>query len=446
MKRFAALLLLAVAAAALGHAEVPVRTESLVWTALAFNGRDYSPVFAPESSDTLYLLEGVDNFLSLRKTLIYWWPMSSSWKTDTESLNVQFPGTMEVQGRGGTQTVPVTPYTYFNMRGEYELNWKVATGDDATRELAKYSALYDSYFKAVQDYQARAAAHDEEMRSLGARIQKLRDEHRDFHALLERMKNLAEPVAPVAPTYYVVPPAELQEAFIVNLPAGRYEIRLKDPEGRLMEGSEKTVVVHGPRRSGAVGYDIIPSDKWTRPVESDTPSAILYVNGTANLYLRAFFEDEFNDLFYAKTVNNGASGNANIERWIRIQQVPHATVKMEVGAGGATVVSESSFTVRQSERNSLGYSIVPWIKKTADDAPDLIAFPVPLGASTRAVRLQAYDSRGAPLAGSQREIRVVRPLPSIWLLIVIALSPLAAMAAVLVLRARSYSAEIVRGD
>ncbi len=424
-------------------AEVPVRTESLVWTCLAFNGRDYSPSFAPESSDTLFLLGGVDNFLSLRKTLVYWWPLTASWKTDTDSLNIQFPGTLELSdGRGLVRTLQATPYTYFNIRGEYELNWKVVTGDSARRELAKYADLYDSYFKAVRDYQQRTTAYNVEMQSLGARIQKLKDAHRDYAPLLQRMTTLPEPTAPTPPSYYEVPPAEMEQAFILNVPPGRYSIRLRDPQGRVMEGSEKTVVVHEARRTGGIGYEVIPSDKWTRPEESVTPSSILYVNGVADLYLRPFFEDEFNDLDYEKTVNNSARGNQNIERWVRIQQVPHAQIELAGYNAPPAVLGESPFTVRQSEGNSLGYTIVPFDAAVSKGtAPNLVAFRIPVDRTARAIRLSARDSTGAALQGSERQIRIVGPLPGAGLLIALVLAPLLAMVVLLVFRARSYSSE-----
>ena len=129
MKRLLASLLLLLLPLASALAEVPVRTEQLIWTVLAFNGRDYSPAFAPEGSDTIYLMAGVDNFLSARKTLLYWWPITGEWKTDTDSLNVQFPGTLELRDRRGTVTrEPQQEYTYFNRKGEYELNWTSSPG------------------------------------------------------------------------------------------------------------------------------------------------------------------------------------------------------------------------------------------------------------------------------------------------------------------------------
>ena len=442
MKRMVASLLLMGIPLALCVAEPPVRSEQLIWSVLAFNGRDYSATFAPESSDSLYLLAGEDNFLSARKTLVYWWPITEEWKTDTDSLNQQFSGSLELRdGRGRVRALPLQEYTYYNIKGEYELNWKVVTGDAAKAELEKYSALYDSYFKAVREYQQASQAFDRELQSLAARITRLRKEKKDYAALLERMKTLPKPEAPRPPSYYVVPPSGLQQAFILNLPPGRYAIRLLNPDGTVMEGSEKKVFAHDRRRSGGIGYDVIPSDKWTRAVESVTPASVLYVNGTADLYLRPFFEEEYNDLAIEKTVNNAARGNPNIMKWVRVQQVPKARIETERPGAGRSVIEEEPFLVEQTKGSSLGYTIEPWDPKgpKKDREPDLIAFRVRIDKSAAAMRIRSLDGQGKPLAGSERQIRVVSGAPRAGVILALALSPLLAMAIVLLLRARSYA-------
>jgi hypothetical protein len=440
------LLLLCVSAAS---AEVPVRTEQQIWSLLSFNGRDYSPAFATEDSDTLYLLAGVDNFLSLRETLVYWWPLTSEWKTDTDTLNVQFPGTLELRdNRGAVRRLGLESYTYFNIRGDYEVNWKVVTGMAAEQEIARYQSLYGSYFKAMQDYQRANTAYDAEQQSLFTRIQRAKDEHKDYAGLLQRMNTLPAPVAPVPPSYYVVPPASMQKAFILNLPVGRYSLRFINPDGSIAEGSERTVIVHSRRRTGGVGFEVIPGDKWTRPEASVTPSSTLYVNGSADLYLRPFFEDEYNDLAYARTVNNAARGNPNITRWVRIQQVPHATIRRESPGSGITILGEKQFLVEQSQGNSLGYTIKPWDPDgpDKDKQPNLVAFPVPTTGETSVVRIKAADQNGALLAGGEREIRVVKPLQSSTLLVILALSPLVLLALVLTLRLRTYAGTSHKSD
>jgi hypothetical protein len=440
MRMAAASVLLLVLASAVAPAQAPVRSEQLVVSLLAWNGRDYSAVFAPESSETIYVIADSDNFLSVRKTLVYWWPLTAEWKMDTKSLNVQFPGSLELQDpRGKISRLPLQEYTYFNIKGEYELNWKVATGEDARRELQKYERLYASYSQAMQEYRQKSAAREAELQSLTALIQRLKARGKDFAAPLERLQNLPKPEAPVAPPYYVVPPVEMQQAFILNLSPGRYAIRLITPDGNVMEGSERTVVVHDRMRSGGIGFEVIPSDKWTRPETSVAPSSVLYVNGDADLYVRPFLEEEFNDLAYEKTINNGARGNPTIAKWVRIQQVPHATIAFQDGPGGKSLLEETPYSVKQSEGASLGYTIVPFDPKGPREQPDIIAMRIPVRKNTSVIRFSALDSKGTTLSGSERQIRVVTGIRAPALLISLALAPLLLMAVLLGLRQRLYA-------
>jgi hypothetical protein len=237
----------------------------------------------------------------------------------------------------------------------------------------------------------------------------------------------------------------MKQAFILNLAPGTYSISLVNPDGTVMEGSEKTVAVHDRLRSGGVGFDLIPSDKWTRPESSVTPSSVLYISGSADLYLRPYLEDEFNDLAYGKTINNAARGNPNISRWVRIQQVPHATIEVEKPGAAKSLLAEQPYYVEQTKGASLGYTIVPFDAQGAhkDKEPNLVAFRVKVDMSVRAVRFHALDSKGEPIAGSERQIRIVGGIPFGVLLLLLALSPLLLMAVVLVLRARTYVGESI---
>ncbi len=434
-------ILLALFPAADASAQLPVRTEELIYTILAYNGKDYSATFALEKSDAIYLLAGVDNFLSARKTLVYFWPITGEWKTDTDSLNWFFPGTLELRdSRGRVRDLSLQKFTYFNVRGEYELNWKVAVGDAAEREYARYQALYQDYFKATEAYQKANSDYDASQDALLRRIMKIRKQGGDPSALVQRLQSTPRPTAPEPPKDYVVPPSPAQEAFILNLPRGGYSIRLLNPDGTVMEGSEKRIVVHERRRTNAIGYEVIPADKWTRPEQSTTPSSVLHVNGTTDLYLRPFFQDEFSDLAYARTVDNAARGNPNVYSWVRTQQVPHASIQVQTPAG-PKLLTERPYFVEQSKGSSLGYTIVPFDPQGAHKGkdPNLIAFRVAIGSDTRELRLAALDENGKLLPGSERQIRVVRGGPSNVLLILLAALPLAVMALVLGLRNRRYS-------
>jgi hypothetical protein len=442
MRRILCAAVLACLPLAVTSAKAPVRAEQSIWSILAFNGSDYAPTFAVASSDTIYVLAGVDNFLSARKTFVYWWPITSEWKTDTDTLNVLFPGTLELtDGAGKATSLRMRDYTYFNVRGEYELNWKVAAGEAAGAEMKKYAESADAYQKAIQEYQQKNQEYDARIQDLGIKASRLKAAGKDVSGVLAEMRSLPKPEQPRPPERYVVPPSEIQQAFILNLPPGTYRIRLRNPDGTIMEGTEKRLVAHQRRRTGGVGFEVIPSDKWTRPEESRTPSSVIYVNGNADIYLRPFFEDEFNDLAFEKTVNNASRGNPNIVKWVRIQQVPHARISAE--ASGSSVLEETPYTVLQSPGSSLGYTIVPYDPQGAGKGrdPDLIAFHLSVSPRTPAMRIRALGGDGLLLPGSDRQVRVVASPRLGAVTLVIALLPLLAMILVLVRRSRAYFRE-----
>ena len=256
-------------------------------------------------------------------------------------------------------------------------------------------------------------------------------------ALVEQLKAMLPPQPPEPPRDYVTPPTEVQLAFILDLPVGEYRLRFLQ-EGRVMEGSEKRLVVFDRRRRDGIGLEVIPADKWTRPVESQTPSSVLYVDGTADLYLQPFFQDEFNDLYYEKLQKNDAKGNPDLVKWVRMQQVPGARLDVTRAGGSTGEVREQPYFVEQVKGASLGYRIVPFDPEGAHKGkePSLRAFHVPIRRENGVIRLQVRDRGGAVLRGGGREIRVLVRSPLAGLLLLAAFSPLAVMAVVLARRAR----------
>ena len=425
------------------YGDVPTRTESLVYSILAFNGKDYSETFAPETADTIYLIAGTDSFLSLRKTLVYFWPLTGELKTDTQNLDEELAGTLECTGPGRARRsfAPIR-FTYFNVRGEYELNWRVARGAEADAEMQRWRGIVERYRAAVDDYQRRSMAYEEELAALTSRIQRLRDQGRDVAALVDELTELKKPEQPPPPADYVVPPAGIREAFILNLAEGTYAIRLRNPDGTIMEGSEKRLVVFNRRRAESIGYEVIPGDKWTRPVLSHTPSGVLYVDGSTTLFLRPFLQEEYNDRSYQKAIRNDARGNPSLMTWVKIQQVPKAAIEARTGDAAAVTLREQPFFVEQISGATLGYRIVPYDPLGAHQGqdPSIIAFRIPMSPDRSVIRLRTLDGRGAVLPGSEREIRVPSRGPARLLLLLAALAPLLVMAIVLVVRSRRSSA------
>lgn len=424
------------------QADVPVRKEQLIFSILAFNGRDYSGTFSGEDSDTIYLMANVDNFLSVRKTLVYFWSITQELKTDPETLNQVFTGTLELQAKGQkSRFIEMVDHTFYNIQGEYELNWKVDTGEAAKAAYQKYRNIVDAYWKAVEEYKRKRAAFDALMSEFSIQIAELRKSGKDFSTLLEQLQNMESPQPPESPEDYIMPPSPVQKGFLLNLPEGEYTIRFINDDGTIMEGSERAVITFKQRREDGIGLEVIPEDKWTRPVESKTPFSILYVDGTTDLYLRPYFENEYNDLYYEKMRKNDSKGNPNLMKWVRIQQVPRAQIELTHLDRNTEMILENPFYVEQVKGAALGYKIVPYEPEGPHKGknPSLKAFHIPIHPDDKVLRLRVQDKTGRYLAGSNRQIHIVSQTRLNIILLVIALLPILVMIIVRARRARVYT-------
>jgi hypothetical protein len=259
--------------------------------------------------------------------------------------------------------------------------------------------------------------------------------------MIETLKELTSPPEPQYPTEYIVPPVPIQKAFILNLPVGEYTIRFFTEDGKIMEGSERRIVAFEKRRAEAIGLEVIPGDKWTRPVESKTPASVLYIDGSTDLYIRPFYQQEYNDLYYEKMRKNDAKGNPTLMKWVRIQQVPRARVEASRRSAESQMVLEEPFYVEQVKGAALGYQIVPFDPegKHKDREPSLLAFHIPVDKEQRVIRLRVQDKEGQYLASSERQIRIITPSRIGLISLILAILPLVVMIVVIARRSRRYT-------
>jgi len=426
----------------LSSANVPVRQEQFIYSVMAFNGKDYSGTFCSENSDTIYLIADQDNFITARKTLVYYWPITGDWKTDYDALNYPFDGTLKLTVKGGeSRIISSERYTYYNVQGEYEQNWEVTTGDEAEKTWQHYLSLINEYWLITEQYQKAKISFDLMMNKLAEEITKKRNSGLDVTELIEKLKVLRLPEPPQPPNDYIVPPSPVQSAFILNLPRGEYNIHFINKDDTVMEDSKKRVIVFKKRRTDGIGFEVIPGDKWTRPVESKTPSSVLYVDGTTNLYLRPFFQDEFNDLYYKKMLKNDAKGNPNLMNWVHIQQVPGGRIELTGNNYDNEEILEKPFYVEQAKGSGMGYKIVPFDSEGThkDRGPNLIAFKVLMNNERSVIKLNLLDRNGLNLAGSSRQIRVVVKTRCQSVLLLLCLLPLLVMAVIRIIRSRKYT-------
>ena len=447
MKRAAFILFLLVTSIFYAVADVPLRTEQLIYSILAYNGRDYSGTFCGEDSDTIYLIADADNFVSVRKTFVYYWAITDELRTDTSAMNIPFKGTLVVETRGTRgargalqRTIEMSIYTYYNVRGDYESNWMVDTGLEAINTYQKSQNEITDYYQDMETYQRQLADYNAIAGELSVKIGELRSRGEDVSSLQRQFVNLAAPAEPENPQTYTVPPVSPQIGFLFNLPVGEYDVRFVNEDGTVMETSEKRVVVFSSKRESAAGVEIIPGDRWTRSVDSRTTSSVIYVDGSTELFLRPYYQNEYVDLYYEKLVRNDSSGNPGLMRWAQIQQIPGAQIAISYGFDDATIVREQSFSIEQTSGASLGYLVVPYdpVGKHKGLDPSLQAYRLPIRDGVSRIRLQILDRDGNGITGGNREVRIISSTRWIYALLILSCIPMVAFIMVRVARSRAY--------
>ncbi len=425
------------------YSQNPERTEQLIYSILAFDGKDYTGTFCREDSDTIYLMADSPSFLTLKKSFVYYWPITEEWKTDTEILDITMEGALEITGKNAfKEIINQMDYTYYNIQGPYEKNWKVATDQKAHSEWTRYMEMVNNYWSEYSVYRILKTTYDRELDKLLSDITRLREQGEDYSLSLSNFENLEEPLEPKIPDYYIIPPIEVQKGFVIDLPAGVYTIQARDSGGRILSGSQKKIIVFESRRENGIGYDIIPGDQWTRSVESNTAASVLYVNGMTDLYLRPFYQNEYQDLNYNKLKNNNGRGNPNIIRWQKIQQIPDTVIELKSNyENDSKFIKEEDFIVEQISGSSLGYEIVKYEPegKHIYRKPSLRAFSIPVGENDKRFSIMLINGKGNYLSGSERQIRIVDPPVLTGLFLTLAFLPMLFMLAVIVFRYRKQS-------
>ena len=438
----AALAVIATVFVSAAQADRHDRDEQLIHSLVVFNGSGYSRTFSAESSNTIYLLADTDNFVTLRKTFVYYRPADDALHADTTHLDATVDGFLEILGRGGeAQSFSMEDYTYYNLRGDGAARWRTATGLDAHHVYADYTEKLRAYREGLDAYRLDRATYDYMVGELERRIEEQNRAGGDTARLEEVLGGLVAPTGPEFPEEYAAAPVRVDRAFVVNLRAGTYRTRLVRGDGKVLEGSEKTIVAFGRFGEATVGYEVIPGDKWNRPVESNAADAVIYANGSSDLYLVAYHQHEFVDLHYEKLLRNDARGSPGLRRHAFVQEIRGVRIAVLDPGGRIATIDKLPWFVEQERTTSHGYRIVPFDPDGAhlDREPSLTAFHIDLDRDRTRIRIALIDSQGAIIGGSMRRIRLLDGSASPGELVLLALLPLAIGLAVALARRKITS-------
>jgi hypothetical protein len=459
IKRLIAIILAAFFIPSSGSAEEIKKIENFIYSIHAFDGRIYRSTFAREASPAIYLLAGSDSFLSTRRTFIYYFPSMEGFRVDTDLLNFPYKGTLEITGNGITKALQSEVYTYTNMpeeRATEQTSGISSSGDDVINskegvlrvykgEAAKsvwrrYEAMLEEYQAAEEKWQQGAREFQAWQKEMVQKIREARAQGKDVSGLVSEVQTQHYPFPPQRPNYTVEP---LLEAFVINLPVGSYSMRLRDTDGYIVEGSEKELLVFREKRSAGVCYQYASMDKVTKPGLSSDSDAVIYIDGTNDLYMEGYYQNEFNEFYHNKLTQNDSMGSVFRTKNAIADKITDSWLELYQNGRRSDILLEELYYIQTDNSKNTGYSIVVWDGRPNQPMqyvnPNFSAFYLPLAKIGSSVTVQLRNILDKVNEGSAREIRVVRKTWWVDIIYLLSLIPIGLMIRVVVTRIRLFS-------
>ena len=382
----------------------PRLEEQVVYSVSPWNGREYKGTFAPRQVDTIYLMANEYSILNVQRTQVYFWPITNEYMADWFGLREEVPGTLEILRDGQViDTLERTEYSYYFPSG-IGREQRLYLGEEAVRVYEDYRNRLNAYYDAVSAYYE---AHREWQRQMDEILREVQEtgQYKDPSEIPE------PPKQPTPPTDFAYSP---RTAFAVNLPEGRYQVRLRGPDGEIVPDTTKTLEVFDSRRQG-VGYLVIPEHKWTRSFQTNDPSDILYLDGRRVFYIVPHHAREFNFYQYVKMANlhKPLEGEGTRSVWTWAQFDPITEAKLQVLHNGEVIeeIELKPYYVRQTPGYALGYNIVEFDPENdpllQGRSPTFEAYRVELEGD-KSYELRFVDDAGNVLLGSAREVRPIK--------------------------------------
>ncbi len=377
----------------LAQAQVPERQRAFVYGINAAIARTFTGSFSPLSPSTIYLLADQPSIISPRITEIYFWPITNEYKASWEILNEPVAGTMEIlQGGRVIQEIAPTSYTIHYQRNGNETVATLYIGAEADAAQERFAASQRAFRRASQDY------YREQQAWLAAAT--------EANQRIQAGERVTIPPEPKMPEPLNVTSNGLNNGVPVQLPVGSYTLRLRAPDGSLVPGSTRNLTIFAPRRS-AVGYMVVPETRWTTPDQIEDPAAIILGKPNTQLYLIPHEAREYPAQAYTLLQNPQQQVGETTEwKWVLGSPIQQGELEIVRSTGETERRSLTPYRVQQTDGATLGYNILPFEPNPdrPNAAPDLVAFPLPIGTAGSSFALRMVSEQGQILPGSARDV------------------------------------------
>jgi len=339
-------------------AQAPPIREQLVYSLNVFDGKTYTSGFCPRGEDTIYIIANENNAITARITLVYFWPITARYVAGFKTLNEEVEGTLELLRDGKViASLEKEDNVVFYPEGYFAENSQMYLGEEAHAFFQKYEDATKEYYARIDEYYEKTREYREAFEEFLESLSKRREAGEELSRTQVEAEMPKQPSPPEGVRFYTTP---VSKQYILDLPEGTYQIRLRARDGTIAQDSQKNLVAFVRRRGGTIGYEITPGNRWTMKESSNDPSKTIYASGKNTLYLRPFLQDEYNDLCYKKLLDPQNVGTS--ERWIWVHTTPIKNVLLDLLSKGKLLerIERAPYYVKQIPGPELGYEILEY--------------------------------------------------------------------------------------
>lgn len=402
-KGFALLVTAVLALAAVpARAVEPETQEGIILRNTVSDGYRYVDNFVPSTTGAFTLLADRDNIVTLVQTLEYYWPLSRQIYASLDTLRRPVEGKLRISRDGKVvMELAAEPLVIISPDGIDRPGGRVLTGEEALAEYARFQAAIRQHHQAVTAASQDRARYEVDLRA----------------AAIARIKGeVAPPLRPplADPPSLRLNVSEPVRGYRVRLAEGRYQLAAID-YGSIVEGSERDVLVVAGEVQSAVVLDIVPEERWTRVLMSNSAADDIHAAPGRTFYVALQRADRFDHQQHEQLVNPQALGVAGRQVWVR--RAPAIDQRLEWSVDGRSWqrLVLADYRVRQTRGSDLGYAIEPAAAgETAEISAYAVAIPADAAGGVIQLRIVGAET-GVAVPGSQRRIHVVVAVPPIKL-------------------------------
>jgi hypothetical protein len=405
--------------------------DQLVYWPFLTDGTEYRRIPYPYEAGTLLVLADTDVVIEARQVPVSYWPITREYLADFSKQPPPVEGKVElVSETGDVSVVEPTPYVIWYPDGVGAGPVQLLVGNES-------EAFYSDYVKAAR---AAAAEAKEYQRIVAERQAAVEDWLR---IAAERPPNLPKPPPELdieEPEPFHAFASEPKRAAVTALPEGRYVVRIRDADGKIVPDSERKLISFAPR-ARAFGYVLRPEDRWNQPVVSFSPDEAVYSTDKTGMFFQPVPVAEYNASYFARLFRPQSveAVDPSLSIWTPRPQDGQAMAGAELAMWDDGMLVEAMpqtpYRIVQLPGAARGYEIEEFKAEAgASLQPDFVGMRI--GEASPVERIELVKD-GEALAGSERKIRHVSPLPGIVLFLP-ALLPLAVGGAVHLVRRRRH--------